>query len=148
MAGSTLYVGIGSPHGDDQVGWLVMEELKKHVAKEQCRQARTPAQLLDWLEDLDELVVCDGLQSTGPAAEVRFWEWPAPDLAGVQFQGSHDLSLCAALELAEQLGRLPAKVRIWGVRIESARPTEGISTRVAESASLVARRILQERIDA
>lgn len=145
MGARTLLAGIGSPHGDDCVGWLVAQ----HVAERMgdvltVRCARTPAELLDWLPGLDALIVCDAVESDWAPGTWQVWEWPAPQIQQARFSGSHDLHLAGALALAEELGQLPAHVQIWAVAIDSARQMDEVSPVVADAAVNVAQRICGE----
>ncbi len=83
-----------------------------------CAYARTPVDVLDWLEGIASLEICDAVSGDSSVGVVYCWTWPAPELELAGFQTSHDLSLPAVLALAESLGRLPPQVRIWGVGIE------------------------------
>ncbi len=136
MGSGRLFVGVGSPHGDDSVGWVVARSIEIQIGDElSVRCARSPAALLDWLDGVDELHVCDACASDEPVGAVRCWDWPAEEIERTRFQGSHDLSLPAALALAEQLGRLPAKVRVWGVAVNEHRSTGSISAATAARVS-------------
>ncbi|MGD9722937.1 MAG: hydrogenase maturation protease [Pirellulales bacterium] len=142
MTGDALVVGIGSPHGDDQVGWLVARNVAQRLdGGVTVRCARAPAELLDWLHGVDRLFLCDALQSEAPPGSVRQWNWPAAEIANVRFAGSHDLPLAAALQLGESLGMLPRVVRIWGVSIAAAQPLTNISADAAAVVSVVADQI-------
>jgi hydrogenase maturation protease len=119
VSATSLLVGIGSPHGDDRVGWEIARRVGERLAGAlDARCARTPAELLDWLEGVDALDVCDAFAADGQAGSVHCWQWPARQIERVPFCGSHDVSLPAVLALAERLGRLPPRVRIWGVGIK------------------------------
>ncbi|MGI9427921.1 MAG: hypothetical protein ACR2NM_04645, partial [Bythopirellula sp.] len=98
----TLIVGIGSPHGDDQAGWLVAERLATDLDHDNIavRKATSPVQLLDWLDSIDRLVVCDACRGLGDVGELRRWLWPSPELADGSWSGTHDFSLIAVLQLA------------------------------------------------
>ncbi len=118
----TLVVGIGSPHGDDQVGWLVAERLQHELpAGTDLRRASAPGQLLDWLSDVDRLYVCDACDAMGgelkqqSSTHTHRWEWPAPVGMPVRSSGSHSFGLPQALGLAERLGTLPDSVVIYGI---------------------------------
>src|SRR5688572_26163325 len=53
MTVDTLVVGIGSDHGDDRVGWLVADALQTRApADVSVRHAKTPLDLLDWLDEI------------------------------------------------------------------------------------------------
>jgi len=117
--GSHLLVGIGSPFGDDRLGWLVVGQIERRgLSSAHTRCARAPADLLDWLEGVDRLVVCDACLDGGPAGSCRRFDWPTTSLDDVAFCGTHDMSLVATLALAEQLGLLPKQTTIWGLSVE------------------------------
>jgi hydrogenase maturation protease len=116
---STLLVGIGSPFGGDRVGWLVAEEIERRlVGKIDVRCARAPADLLDWLVGVDRLVICDACRDTRQAGTWMRFDWPAVEIADVEFAGTHDMNLPATLKLAERLGLLPKRTTIWGMTVE------------------------------
>jgi Ni,Fe-hydrogenase maturation factor len=71
-----LIVGLGSAHGDDQAGWLVVKNLASQCQEYPditvCR-ASIPLDLLDWIEGIDVLHICDACESTkSPAKLHRF----------------------------------------------------------------------------
>jgi hydrogenase maturation protease len=137
MSDSSLLVGIGSPHGDDRVGW----EVVRHVAQVlgdsvAVRCLRTPADLFDLLPGIETLDICDALASDAAVGSVCCWRWPAPEIERAPFSGSHDLSLPAVLALAETLGRLPAHVRIWGIGVK---PGGALGSLSAAAAAVVPR---------
>lgn len=118
----TLFAGIGSPHGDDQIGWLVADQLRDVARKGvEIKQASTPSHLLDWLNGVDQLVICDAYlaRTDGGQAEkdavLHRWEWPALQVASLRSAGSHAFGLPQVLELARQLGKLPLTVVVFGV---------------------------------
>ena len=125
-ASRTLFVGLGSPHGDDQVGWRVAEELRRRQPDRTVRIASTPAELLDWLDGLDRLELCDAVRGESPGRLHR-WDWPTPQLGRLRSSGTHSFGVSAVLELAQRLGRLPAAVRIWGIEARQFEPTQTIS---------------------
>lgn len=129
----TLIVGIGSPHGDDQAGWQVAERLVGTFdqAEVDVRQIASPAKLLDWLEGVERLVICDACRGLGQVGQVRRWKWPAAELQEVAWSGTHDVSLPAVLRLADRLERLPAEVAIWAVEGAPRKVMGTISVQVA-----------------
>lgn len=142
MSAKGLLVGIGSPHGDDRVGWEIARRVGERLGSALVvRCARTPAELLDWLEGIDTLEVCDAVAGELPAGSVRCWQWPAPEIERAPFRGSHDLALPAVLALAERLGRLPPRVRIWGVGIDPPSVCDALSPDVAAAVPAVVGRI-------
>jgi hydrogenase maturation protease len=143
MTVRTLVVGIGSPHGDDAVGWEIARRVEAWADNAiEVRQARTPTVLLDWLAAVDQLEVCDAvLAGSLTAGAVHHWRWPDAEIERTPFCTSHDLSLPAVLRLAEALGQLPRQVRIWGVAINPGKPFESLSSSAIAAADVAARRI-------
>ena len=138
---ATLVVGLGSAHGDDQFGWLVVGHLAAAIVDPavSIRAARSPAELLDWLEGCERLIVCDACENLGSPDAIHRWHWPDVPGETLRIAGTHDLGLAAALELAQQLRLLPAETLLWCVEIETPRPGEAVSARVEEAAIRAAR---------
>jgi hydrogenase maturation protease len=115
MKSETLVVGIGSSHGDDQLGWHVAEQLAAVLDRSDVtvRRALSPADILGWLDNAERLIVCDACQNLGAPGRVHHWRWPDEQLSQLRFAGSHDLGISAALSLADRLGLLPADTSIW-----------------------------------
>ena len=161
----TLLVGLGSPHGDDQAGWLVASELQRRLAGQPdvveqrnrdyvavtaprdepnaspplrpdhalsclersahhaerdgdvlaCRLAKSPSDLLDWLDDVTRLIVCDCCESPAQLGELRLWHWPADRFVRTRSSSSHQLGLPDVLDLATNIGRLPRRVELWAI---------------------------------
>jgi hydrogenase maturation protease len=129
-----LVVGLGSHHGDDQAGWLVLDDLqKKRFPCERLIRLRHPADLLDHVEAERSLVICDACAGGGLPGTTRLFQWPSENLIYSRPAGSHDLSLCEVLQLGRQLDCLPDAVRIWVVEgaAWSAGSEPSNSTRVA-----------------
>ena len=120
----TLIVGIGSPHGDDQIGWRVADAMRSVESPAvEVREASTPSQLLDWLDGVDRLIVCDACQArrrapVDPASEgagIHRWRWPTLQVSMLRSADSHSFGLPQVLQLAERLGRLPQEVIVFGI---------------------------------
>lgn len=141
-----LVVGIGSPHGDDQAGWRLAERLA--IAFDQdniaVRKAKSPSELLDWLDGIERLIVCDACRGLGRAGEIKRWTWPASELQQASWSGTHDLSLPAVLQLADRLGRLPPTVIVWSVEGASVEALGAMSSVVAAALPNLADQIANE----
>ncbi len=142
----TLIVGIGSPHGDDQLGWRVAERLALDLAATEIdvRTARSAGELLDWLDGVERLIVCDACQSQGAPGAVHCWGWPAAELCLARSSSSHDLGLPSALALADELGRLPGVVTVVAVEEQQHAAAAEMSPVVAASVPRVVELILRE----
>ena len=142
----TLIVGIGSPHGDDAAGWKVAERLANDLDCHDIhiRQATSPIQVLDWIENVEHLILCDACRGFGQPGDVREWCWPAPELVNLSWSGTHDFSLVASLQLAERLNRLPPHVLIWTVEAATVGMFDAMSPEVADAVPKLAGAIAKE----
>ncbi|WP_417390442.1 hydrogenase maturation protease [Gimesia sp.] len=123
-----MVAGIGSPHGDDQAGWEMAREMERRkFAHVSVKLARTPADLLDWIDPGMDLLICDACQGAGEPGSIHQWEWPCGQLDEIRWSGTHQMSLTGVLALAEQLGRLPQHVRIWAIELHSNHSGESLS---------------------
>lgn len=152
MSAKILFVGIGSPHGDDQLGWHVADALadrlqtsdtafpeevttglnspmlsKGHIA---VRKAGNPVDVLDWIEGIERLIICDACRSGGPPGLAYRWNWPDRAIELVRSNGSHDLGLAGVLRLADRLQRIPPVVIVWGVEADGLKPQDDLSASV------------------
>jgi len=113
-----LVVGVGSPFGDDRLGWIVADELQhRRRSNALVRKASSPADVLDWLPGSDRLLICDACWSPGTIGKILRFDWPDGTLATLRFSGTHDLNLPAVLDLAGRLSLLPSCTTIWSVTI-------------------------------
>jgi hydrogenase maturation protease len=108
-------VGIGSAHGDDAIGWRVILELSQHEALP-CRLAivRHPVDLIECMEGVDELHVCDACWGSQPG-RIHRWTWPDSALESFGWSGTHDMHVVGALQLAQTLGVAPKVIVVWGI---------------------------------
>ena len=143
----TFVIGLGSFHGDDQAGWMVIEALRKlGFPSDRLKSIRNPAELLDPLESAEELIICDACLTEDRAGVVSHFQWPSDRLIYQRGRGSHDLSLHDALLLRQELGLSPSRVDVWVIAGEnwSAHIPPSIAIRTA--ADTVAARIWSERM--
>jgi len=145
----TLVVGIGSPHGDDAAGWVVADRLMENGEKQgvSVRKAKSPADLLDlldWLDHVGCLIVCDACRGLDRPGQSRCWIWPTTEFAPLHFSGTHDLSLPAVLALARQLKRLPGRVVICGVEGKNRGAAESMSYEVRAAIPELLAQIMRE----
>jgi hydrogenase maturation protease len=147
----TLVVGIGSPYGDDQAGWLIAHRISQSIASHplqtnlEVQWSRSPIDLLSWLTNQQRLIICDACQGLDGIGSFRRWSWPTTDLDHLRWSGTHDFSIVTALLLAERLHRLPQDVSIWGVEgLSSNLDNTSVSPEVAETVELIANKILAE----
>jgi hydrogenase maturation protease len=138
----TLLAGLGSPHSDDQAGWLIIDQLAEALTGEDhvvCRKASIPLDLLDWMEHFDavHLVDCclgnlaeqsDAYRSKVPVVWKFLWDGDqlvagqavassatmiASVLKSLRSRGSNDFALTEVLALGSQLQLLPPHITVW-----------------------------------
>jgi hydrogenase maturation protease len=111
-----LVVGIGSSHGDDQIGWFVAKELMRRSLNHcQIRIVGNPLEILDWLDECNVLHLVDSCKGDGPPGAIYRWDWPCEEIEVGRWSGTHDFNLAGVLALAEQLDQLPKRIVVWGV---------------------------------
>lgn len=142
MQGTLRILGVGSPHGDDQIGWRLVEEVARLRPDLGVEVLSHPLALLDIDLDCDAFIVVDACQTGAPAGTVleRVWPWEA---APQVERATHGYSLTAALMLAERLCQLPPEVRLFGVEVKAAgeAPLEGLSSELSLALPDLCRRL-------
>ena len=137
-------IGIGSPFGDDAVGWRVIEHLQGRVpdAVELLSLDRPGAGLVQWLEGADHVVLIDGIRSDGRPGEVRSVALDALD-ALPESPSTHGFGLAHALRLAGAMGALPARLAIHAIELGTLE-RDKLSPAVAAGAATLADRLALE----
>ena len=134
-------LGIGSPSGDDQAGWLTVDALLAlgvGAHAELLKLDRPGAGLIALLENADHVVVVDAMLGM-PGAILRCDE---NDWAGYrQGLSSHGFGVQDALTLAQALGSLPLRLELYGIGIAAADPGAAPGARVRTAARALAERI-------
>lgn len=148
----TLVVGIGSPHGDDQAGWKVIEQLElRRLPGVELRRAAVPHDLIDWIGEHSELHIIDGCANSDRAGHSDGQGHERFSMVGdahggvrsLQFKdskqvasatttlerplqlrsvGSHQIDVFAVLKLAACLDLLPESVVVWAIPGEQFSP--------------------------
>lgn len=148
MVKGDLIVGVGSPHGDDAVGWLAVERLRGKVDPSvRLLALREPVDMALDLDDCRRLWILDGCSSGSPAGSVFRLEWPDQRIRFTTSPSSHGVNIDAALRLSEALGRLPSRVVIYIVELGDSRPGAPVSAEVAAALSTLENRLLAELDD-
>ncbi|WP_310445965.1 hydrogenase maturation protease [Thiobacillus sp.] len=137
-------LGIGSPSGDDQAGWLTVDALRtagvQSTAVDIQKLDRPGASLVGLLGDADRVILIDAMQSDGAVGHIQHFaveDWPAYRHG----LSSHGLGVLDALALARELGSLPSRIDLYGIEIGSANPGEQTDRRVEAAAQQLAQLI-------
>jgi hydrogenase maturation protease len=151
-------LGIGSPSGDDQAGWLVIDALSNsglraggdlHFEK----LDRPGASLIPLLVQADWVILIDAMvsqplsdtlgESRGQAGQIRHFDGQSwPDYR--HGLSSHGLGVIESLSLARELGELPARMDVYGIEAEQVQAGRPAGEIVQASAQRLAARIAGE----
>jgi hydrogenase maturation protease len=109
-------IGIGSPFGADQLGWLAIEHLQtcRLADCELIKLDRPGSGLLAYFQGAEQVVLIDALQSPGRAGEVVAVS--VDELANcVGLTSCHGFGVAEAISLAARLGNLPDRLDLLGI---------------------------------
>lgn len=114
-------IGIGSPCGDDRIGWDAIEALQASGllgqypagTVEACCCDR-PGALLAWFQDVEAAILIDAMRSGAPPGTVQ--KLAVHALAPVQDPvSSHGISVAEQIALGRVLGLLPPTLLVYGI---------------------------------
>ena len=119
-------IGIGSPFGDDQVGLLLIDELRQseqlhsylNGELELLAVDRPGASLLSLFEGAERVIIIDAVVSGAGLGQLHRWSDSTALEASDSFLSSHGFGLTQALTLGRQLAMLPEQLLVLGVEID------------------------------
>lgn len=118
---SVRILGIGSPWGDDQAGWLTIDALLAHGVRPGDglvleKLDRPGTRLIPLLENAAWVILIDAMQSDEQPGRIRRFslqDWPGYH----QGLSSHGIGVLDALSLAQAMACLPARLDLYGIEI-------------------------------
>ncbi len=137
-----LILCCGNPdRGDDGAGPLVAERLR--ALGVEARLCRGEAfSLIDEWQGADDVVVVDAVVTGAPHGAIGEWDARTAPLARQWFRCStHGMGVAEAVDLARTLGRLPKRLRIFGIEGRSFEAGAPPAPAVAEAARELAERL-------
>lgn len=150
-------IGIGSPFGDDRVGLHVAELLKKSPKlKIYLNQSldiqiydRPGLALITAMEEIKTLYLVDALKSHAHQIGQIYRIENDHQLGGqvlpaVTFFSTHGFGVLEALQLAQVLGKIPAKTIIFGITIDFKERQDSLSPVIAKACDTLADQLIQE----
>jgi hydrogenase maturation protease len=138
-------LGIGSPAGDDQAGWLTIDALLATGLRSEDglvieKLDRPGASLIPLLDKAAWVILIDAMQGSGPAGRVQHFDqadWPQH----TKGLSTHGVGVLDALSLACALSSLPPRLDLYGIEIGSANFGEQAGDEIASAAQQLARSI-------
>ena len=109
-----------------------------------CRLAKSPSDLLDWLDDVTHLILCDACDDPTQLGTLCQWRWPAERFVRTRSSSSHQLGLPEVLDLAAALHRLPERVELWTIAGANFSPGSEPSVDVRSACERLARQLSEE----
>ena len=116
-------VGIGSPFGDDQIGWAVIETLTESGMLDRFLPGRVDAiccgheaGLLTQVATVRKAIVIDAMRSSSPVGSVH--KIAIEDvLPESSLLSSHRIGIAQAISLGRALSMLPPTLILYGIEI-------------------------------
>jgi hydrogenase maturation protease len=148
-----ILVGLGSPFGDDRVGWVVARAVEDgvlggadaHQVQVICLGHPGPA-LLDAIAGQDEAILVDAVVTAGPPPGTVHRLTGKDLMAAPEPASSHGLGLGHALQLGRALAILPPRLSVYLVSIDpdqTRHPDADLTPPVAAAVLPLAREILR-----
>lgn len=132
-----LILGIGSPIGDDQIGWRVIEAFKHSISLDKLPPGKVLALALDrpgvnligHLQGVEQAIIIDAVQG-GRAAGTIYRLDNRALLTETQLLSSHGFGVAQSLGLALALGELSTRIVLFGIELKRLSPDDGVSAEV------------------
>jgi hydrogenase maturation protease len=121
-------IGIGSPFGQDQLGWQVVELLQNTLTEQVnhhqisfVQSDRPGLRLLELIQHIDTAILVDAIDHPENNGQVLQLDRAAL-LSREYTLSSHALGVSEALAVGEALGDLPAEVVLFGLCVDRSDP--------------------------
>lgn len=127
-------LGIGSPFGDDQIGWRVIDAINESGMLDRfppglmqtCCCDRPVTNILQKMMDSEVVILIDAMKTGLPVGTIR-----QLDPAGLQLYphriSSHQMGMAECLALGRTLGMMPVQMLCYGVEIDSIGPQKDMA---------------------
>jgi hydrogenase maturation protease len=150
MAAATLIVGTGNAfRRDDGAGLVTARRLRRALSDEVRVLVKDGdmASLLDDWQGADTVVVIDATSSGSAPGTIRRFDAHERPLPSVFARSStHAFGIAETVELARALGRLPARVVVFGIEGRDFTPGNGLSPDVDAAVDEVVKRVTEEAV--
>ena len=146
-------IGVGSPFGDDRLGWVAAESLQRSPVLSVLEPGRIVISILDrpgamllalW-DEADHVIVMDAVRSGAvPGTRHRL---TASDVTDTRIPAtSHGFGIVAALQLAQVLENLPDRLLLRGIEMDACCTGFTLSAAVIAAMPVFVREIEEETL--
>jgi len=140
-------IGVGSPFGDDRLGWVAAEQLKtlpiyqSEIDKIDVTILDRPgAALISQWKDADAVILIDAVRSGAAPGTLHILS--ADDInENTQSTSSHGFGIASTMALARTLDELPEHFYVCGIEIEPTNRGEDLGLYVREAINPLVNRI-------
>lgn len=144
-------LGIGSPFGDDQLGWHVIEQLKQFPSltpfiPQQLTlndYDRPGLSLLERIKNSDTVFLVDAIKSESPIASLHRFENQAIETVNSSLS-SHNIGLASVIHMGRILNLLPPHLILYGIEIGETSSSSKLSPPVLKAIDELTTQIEQE----
>lgn len=119
-------LGIGSPFGDDQVGWKVAEALKQQISMHANMSQyviieshdRPGVRLIELMSGASTVFIIDAVKSSSEIGTIHRFK-NNEILESENRLSTHDMGVAQALQLGSALNALPDNIILYGIEIDT-----------------------------
>jgi hydrogenase maturation protease len=137
-------LGLGSPFGDDRIGWVAAEAAGRADRGLDVRLCAHAGELLcALLAPVDRIIVVDGVRS---GAAPGTWRRVSPETLEKRGAAlsSHSTDVAHALAMVEALGATHAPVTLFAVEVDKTGPLDAMTPALAAAVPQVVEAILAD----
>lgn len=130
-------LGIGSPFGDDQVGWKIADALKMQISMHANidpfviieNHDRPGVRLIELMSEASTVFIIDAIKSKSEIGTIH--RFKNNDIFELENRlSTHNMGVSEALLLGSALHALPDNIILYGIEIDSTAPGATLSQRV------------------
>jgi hydrogenase maturation protease len=142
-------LGVGSSHGDDSIGWQVVDALSQHIwSGLYLRKLASPIEIIDCLDSATTVHVVDaaiGIDDDSPFGCFQYSDQShRAEIESISTASTHGIGVWDSLRLADSLGYATDHLTIWFAQGESFESLADPSATAIESTRQCTKAILQE----
>ena len=144
----TVVIGIGNRlRGDDAAGVAVAELLRSRVPDgvEVVSCDEEPSRLMEAWEGAESVVLVDTVSSGEPPGTLHRFDAGEKAVPARTFRSStHAIGIADTIELARALGRLPRRVRVYGIEAGGFETGSSLTPAVGSAVALLVQDVLAD----